>query len=134
MSLRETPLTRRYWRAIGGTLVEEFSAVRRTKEQGRRLIDGIVILNGEHRIARANEVDIQGEDVVVIQTKANRVGMYLLGQALFSRHLVERLGARSVRSVAVCTRNDAVLAPLAAAYDIEIVVYGDAGEEGAAAE
>ena len=26
MSKRETPLTRRYWREIGGTLIEEFPA------------------------------------------------------------------------------------------------------------
>ena len=30
MSKRETPLTRRYWREIGGTLIEEFPAVRCT--------------------------------------------------------------------------------------------------------
>ena len=30
MSKRETPLTRRYWQEIGGTLIEEFPAVRCT--------------------------------------------------------------------------------------------------------
>ena len=27
MSKRETPLTRKYWKSIGGTLIEEFPAV-----------------------------------------------------------------------------------------------------------
>tara|TARA_Y100001970_G_C13899964_1_gene683125 strand:- start:530 stop:643 length:114 start_codon:yes stop_codon:yes gene_type:complete len=29
MSKRETPLTRKYWESIGGTLIEEFPAVTR---------------------------------------------------------------------------------------------------------
>ena len=35
MSKNETPLTRLYWESIGGTLVEEFPAVRRGPEQDR---------------------------------------------------------------------------------------------------
>lgn len=49
--------------------------------------------------------------------------MHLLGQAFFSKLLCERLGAASVRSVALCERDDAVLGPLYEQYDnCEVVV------------
>ena len=46
MSKYETPLTRRYWKEIGGTLIEEFEAVplRRDPYQARRNIDSVVVL------------------------------------------------------------------------------------------
>ncbi len=50
--------------------------------------------------------------------------MYLLGQALFSRELMRVFNPRSVRTVAVCERDDEVLRPLAERYGIEIVCYG----------
>ena len=79
MSKLETPLTRRYWREIGGTLIEEFPAVRSGPNQGKRLIDGVVILDAPHLIAKHWEFEIENRDIVVIQTKAYRLGMYLLG-------------------------------------------------------
>ena len=97
--------------------------MQRGPDRGHRLLDGVVILWGPRVIAKAADVQIAGRDIVVIQTKASRLGMYLLGQALFSRHLVEPFGPKSVRSVAVCTRGDAMLEPLAARYGIDVVVY-----------
>ena len=125
MSKRETPLTRRYWQEIGGTLIEEFLAVRRGPNQGRRLLDGVVILGSRHLIANYGdgEVEIENRDIVVLQTKASRLGMYLLGQALFSRHLMMPFRPRSIDTVAICTKGDAVLEPWAAAYGIKVVVY-----------
>ncbi len=129
MSKHETLLTRRYWKEIGGTLIEEFEAVplRRNPYQARRNIDGVVVLGGPHEIQKADEVEIQDQDIVVIQTKAGRngytLGMYLLGQALFSRHLMEEFGPKSIRSVAICTKGDVVMEALAEKYGIEVVVY-----------
>ena len=123
MSKRETPLTRRYWQEIGGTLIEEFPAVRRSLNQGRRLLDGVVILDAPHLIVNHREVEIENQDIVVLQTKASRLGMYLLGQALFSRHLMMPFRPRSIDTVAICTKGDAVLEPWAAAYGIKVVVY-----------
>ena len=125
MSKLETPLTRRYWREIGGTLIEEFPAVRSGLNQGRRLLDGVVLLDSPHLIANHREVEIENRDIVVIQTKASRLGMYLLGQALFSRHLMMPFRPSSVDTVAICTKGDAVLEPLAAEYGIKVVVYQD---------
>ena len=123
MSKHETPLTKRYWQTVGGTLVLEFPAVRKNRGHAQRLLDGVIILGGETKIATTDEVDIEGKDIIVVQTKANRLGMYLLGQAVFSRELMKPMKPRSIRSVAICTEGDDVLEPLASDYDVEVVVY-----------
>ena len=125
MSKHETHLTRRYWEAIGGTLVEEFPAVARNKENAQRLLDGVVILGEKTQISKAHEVNIQDKDIVVIQTKANRLGMNLLGQAVFSAELMRAHKPKSIKSVAICVLGDSVLEPLAHKFGIEIVVYGE---------
>jgi hypothetical protein len=105
----ETPITRWYWQQVGGTLIEEFCAVRRGEDCSNRLIDGIIIKGGERRIAKASEVDLAGKDIVVLQAKAKRLGMYLMGQALFSAELLKRFNPRSIESVAIVPKDDAVL-------------------------
>ncbi len=66
---------------------------------------------------------LDARDVVIVQTKAKRLGMYLLGQVLFSKHLVERhFKPRSVRTIALCTATDAALGPTAADHGVEVVV------------
>ena len=123
MSKRETPLTRKYWQSIGGTLIEEFPAVTRGDSNSRRLLDGVVILGEENRIAKASEVDIRGKDIVVIQTKVNRLGMYLMGQAFFSRELMKTFKPKSIKTVAICGKDDKVMRDLCKEFDIEVVVY-----------
>lgn len=112
MSKRETQLTRWYWKQRGGTLIEEYPAVKRTKSHGQRLFDGLIVLGGEYRIAKAAEVSIEGCDVVIIQTKNSRLGMYLMGQALFSIDLIRPFNPRSIESIALCAADDDVLRPL----------------------
>ena len=123
MSKLETPLTRKFWKSVGGTLVEEFPAVLKSKNNSRRMMDGVIILNEEHRIAKSNEVDLEGKDIIVVQTKANRLGMYLMGQAFFSKELMKKFNPRSIRTVAICGRDDSVMRNLAEDFGIEIVVY-----------
>lgn len=48
--------------------------------------------------------------------------MYLLGQAYFSKFLLELHKPRSVRTVAICGMNDAVISKLAEEHGVEIVV------------
>ncbi len=115
-------MTLRYWESVGGTLVLEFLVVRSRPGVGRRLLDGLIILNREHRIARANEVEIADQEVIVVQTKAQRLGMYLMGQAFFSAELIRDFGPRSVRTVAVCSSADAKLQELCNRFGIEVVV------------
>ena len=125
MSKHETPLTRAYWQGIGGTLIEEFLAVKASKVNARRLIDGVIILGEKTEILTTDEVSVQDKDIVVIQTKASRLGMYLLGQALFSAELMKAHNPKSVKIVAVCTSGDSILEPLAKKFDIEVFVSGN---------
>jgi hypothetical protein len=124
MSKHETPMTQRFWEREGGTLLEEFRAVPAAPSVGQRVIDAVIVVGGERRIAsRGESISLAGRDVIVVQTKAARLGMYLMGQALFSRELIEtRFAPRSVRSVALCAADDDVLHPLADKYGIEVVV------------
>lgn len=130
MSKLETPMTRWYWRQVGGTLIEEFPAVRRTDTCGQRLIDGVILPDGLHEIANWRNVHIEGRDVIVVQTKRGRLGMYLMGQTFFSAELMNRFKPRSIRSVALCEAHDSVLSPILEKYpNMEIVIYpGDDAE------
>ena len=126
MSKLETPLTRKYWKKIGGTLIEEFPIVKYSKTSAPRWIDGVIIRGGERRIAQKNETDlVKGKDVIVVQTKDGRLGMYLMGQAGFSEELMKRFKPkpRSVKAVALCTEDDSVLRPLLKKYrNVKVVV------------
>ena len=121
-------MTRRLWQAIGGTLFEEFVALAPGPGRGTRRLDGLVLSSEETRIAERGEVpDLADRDVVVIQTKASRLGMNVLGQALFSAELLRPAGPRRIRTIALCTGDDKVLRPLAERYGIEVVVDDGAG-------
>ena len=125
MSKLETQLTRQYWERVGGTLIEEFLIVHGSKKSAKRLTDGLIILGGERKISRRTEVEIDGKDIIIVQTKHGRIGMYLLGQVLFSKLLVEKnFRPRSVKSVALCTKGDLELETIVSKQfpDIEIVV------------
>jgi hypothetical protein len=112
MSLREKPMIRWYWSQVGGTLIEEFLAVKGSTTNARRLIDGVIVRGGEHRIATTPEVSLAGQDLIVVQAKNARLGMYLMGQVVFSVKLLERFEPRSVTSVALVREDDLVMRSL----------------------
>ena len=113
MSKLETPMTLWYWHQVGGLLIEEFVAVRRTASQGQRLIDAVIVLGEKKRqLTHGAEFDLAGRDVIAVQSKHRRLGMTVAGQTVFSKELLKRFKPRSIRSVAVCTADDAVLRPL----------------------
>jgi hypothetical protein len=129
MSKRETPMIRRYWESVGGTLVEEFPVVAASPICGPRRLDAVILPKGEFRKAHWREVSIAGQDVIVVQAKASRLGMYLMGQAVFSAELIKRLNPASVRSVALCIADDSELRPLLLKFpNIEVVVVGPPAE------
>lgn len=109
-------MTRWYWRQIGGTLCEEFQAVPRTPTSAQRLLDAVILPKGEHKCVHWKNISLEGQDVIVVQAKAQRLGMYLMGQTLFSAQLVRRFKPRSVKSVALCTVDDKILRPLLEEY------------------
>jgi len=123
MSKRETILVEKFWKETGGTLIEEFLAVRGTRDQGRRLIDGVIIKGGPRRKMKASDAKIAGRRIVVVQAKASRLGMSVLGQALFSKELIKDFSPKSVETVAVCTKGDTRLEPLAKEYGIIVRKY-----------
>jgi len=128
MSRNETPMTEWYWREVlkKGTLIKEYVAVERADDDSNapRFMDGLVILNGPFEISDDIRYDVSGKDVVVIQSKNKRLGMYLMGQVVFSRELILAKGAKSVLSVAVCRIDDKVMRPLLLAHKgIEIHIY-----------
>ena len=127
MSRRETPMIRRYWETVGGTLIPEFQVVPRSSATGRRLVDAVILTAGPRKQMHWTEVGIEGHDIIAVQAKAHRLGMYLMGQAVFSAELLrERFRPASVRSVILCTFDDAVLKPLLKKYPgVEVVVMSE---------
>ncbi len=117
MPKHETPMTRWFWERTRGTLIEEFYAVPRAPDCGPRCIDGVIIKGGEHRRAKMSEIDLTGKDIIVVQAKASRLGMNVMGQALFSKHLLERFNPRSIESVALVAKDDSVLRPIFEKYE-----------------
>jgi hypothetical protein len=71
----EREMTHRFWEREGGTLLLEFRAVS-GPGVGTRLIDAVIVRDGDHRIAdRTERVSLKGCDVIILQTKARRLGM-----------------------------------------------------------
>ena len=127
MSKKETPLTRKYWKEVGGTLIEEFVMVPKGKNNGIRLIDAIIIPDGENKILKQKEININGKNIIAVQTKANRLGMYLMGQTLFSEQLLKKYhNPKTVISVALCTKDDSILRPFLEKYsNMKVVIIGE---------
>lgn len=122
MSKHETWRTREYHNREGGLLIEEFKAVKAGKDNGHRNLDGVIILGESKKISDKKFVDVEGKDIIVIQTKKARLGMYLMGQAFFSRQLMKRYKPNSIRTVAICGKGDEVMEKLADKFEIEVVV------------
>jgi len=125
MSKRETPMILTFWNSTGGTLITEYPAVQKSDSCGPRRLDAVIIPAGDHRRVSWKDVSLEGEDVIVVQAKAGRLGMYLMGQAVFSAELVKRYHPRSIRSVALCYDDDSELHPLLDRFpEVDVVVLG----------
>jgi len=86
MSKLETPMILAYWETVGGTLIEEFQLVKGDPSCGPRRADAVILPNrNRDQLGRGRRaVSIEGEDVIVVHAKAYRLGMYWMGQAIFS--------------------------------------------------
>ena len=110
MENNETPMIEWYWNKERGILCAEFPIAKRRK------LDAVILPDKK----RAEEVDknklselLDGRDTIVVQAKAKRLSMYLMGQALFSAELIKRFHKpRSIRSIALCKESDPILGPL----------------------
>ena len=132
MSKHETPMTRWYWRTVNkrqGLLIEEFPAVKRDGSAGKnkRHIDGVIVLGEkpDRRGPRKGDRElVKGKRVIVIQSKARRLGMGLIGQVVVSRELLKDLKAKVVKSVGVCREDDLILRDVLGRFKkCEAVVY-----------
>lgn len=125
MSLHETWRTIKYWKEIGDTLMLEYSAIKATDTNGLRILYGVIVLGNEKKIAKAKDVDVTNKDIIVIQTKKNRLGMYLMGQAFFSREIMKRHNPHSIRTVAICGKGDSEMEAICREFNIEVEVFPD---------
>ncbi|MBN8585355.1 MAG: hypothetical protein J0M37_09680 [Ignavibacteria bacterium] len=122
MSRHETWRTRKYWESVGGLLIEEFCVIRKGVNNGTRLIDGVIVLGESTKLHDSNFYDIRDKDVICIQTKQSRLGMYLMGQAFFSAELLKRYFPKSIKKVLICGKDDEILNPICMKFDIEVVI------------
>lgn len=122
MSKLEKPLIDKYWDTVGGTIVYEFCMVQRSVANAPRYLDALILPKRETRVASASEIQIEGQNIILIQAKYSRLGMYLMGQALFSVELMRKFKPASIHSIALCTKDDAVLSPFLAPYsEVEVI-------------
>jgi hypothetical protein len=114
MSKYETPMTEGFWQSQAPRLFfAEYPLVRRAADRAVRLVDGLILPDEPHGRGKWREhVSLVDRRVIVIQAKAGRIGMYLMGQALFSARLALACGAASVRSILLCHQPDGALLPL----------------------
>ena len=128
MSKLETWMTLEYAKTVPGTVILEFPVVKASKGVGTRIVDALIVMNGKIGNATPKDkVDIDGQDVIVVQTKARRLGMAVMGQAVFSIELVKRhFKPKSVRAVIVCTGHDAELEALLLPHtDVDVWIAPD---------
>lgn len=132
MSKHETPMTRWYWRTVNkrkGLLIEEFPAVKKERNTGKnkRHIDGVIVIgekDGRRGPRKGDRELVKDKQVIVIQSKARRLGMGLIGQVIVSAELLDDLGAEVIKSVGVCKEDDKVLHDVLRRFEkCEAVVY-----------
>ena len=123
MSKLETPMTEAFWLSQApGAFIPEYPLVLKASDRQRRCVDGLILPQEENRRASWREFpSLTGRAVVVVQTKVGAMGMYLMGQAVFSARLALAAGASSARSILLCERPDAALLPLLADFpEVEV--------------
>jgi hypothetical protein len=103
----EPMMTKAYWEKSRekGTLYLEYPIC------GRR-IDGLVVLDGNSSKAAVSgkrapkPEELSGKQVIVLQTKRNKLGMGVAGQTIISKTLLEQAGVKVVDAVAICLEMD----------------------------
>ena len=97
MSMHETPMTEGFWETCAnGAFLSEYCLVQRAPGCGRRAVDAIILPDEPQGRATAGDYpSLAGRNVIVVQTKRGRMGMYLMGQAVFSAQLAVRASFRA---------------------------------------
>ncbi len=128
MSKLETWMTLEFAKTVPGTVILEFPEVKASKGVGPRILDALIVKDGEYREEKLSDnVNIDGQDVIIVQTKARRLGMTVMGQAIFSIALMKRhFKPKSVKAVIVCTGHDLELEEVLRPHtDVEVWIAPD---------
>src|SRR5215471_7687569 len=101
MSKHETHMTEGFWQSQGkGAFLAEYPLVLRAADRSARLADAVILPDEPFvKFSWRDYPKLAGRNVIVVQTKPHRMGMYLMGEALFSARLASAQGAASVRSL-----------------------------------
>jgi hypothetical protein len=107
-----------YWRGIGG------ACIKNAKLADGVTVPGLIIENQETRELAGSVADmVHDENVCLIHSYFQSLGMWVAGEAIVAAALVRTMGARSVRSVIVVRQGDtAIEAALRLHLETEIVV------------
>lgn len=132
MSRNETWRTIKYWESKGGLMIEEFLAISANKEEdtGKRLIDGVIVLGEKKRCQIGGDYDLSGRNVIAVQTKSSRLGMYLMGQAFFTREILKRSNPKSIKTVAICGKGDRRMEALCKQFNIDVKIIPQSEKPG----
>lgn len=126
MSEREDKMIQRLWdKQFGGTLIYEYPIAAERGTSERRRIDAIILPTRKRIELKGINITPENEPIIVVQAKAHRLGMQLLGQAIFSPDLIWHVAPRSknIRSIALCGAHDDRLEALIEPSDgIQVVV------------
>ena len=136
----EEKLILKYWDRVGGTLVREFQMVPaiRKEGQGGRFLDGLIVSPGRPPKTpplkwsnfikeREGKDPFKGKNLLMVQAKAQKLGMGLMGQAFFSRILTrnsmreDEWKPNSLRWVILCKKSDPKLEVLCGYFGIDVV-------------
>ena len=113
MSKHEDPMIFEYWNKMGGTLCKDFKIIEGDETSGPRTLDAVILPDGPKNQVYWRDISLRDQRTVIIQAKAKRLSMYLMGQTLFSAEIVKRFSnPRSIRSIALCKEDDPILGPL----------------------
>ena len=88
-----------FWETYAhGPFIPEYCLFRVLLAADGKVVDAVILPDEPHHRAKATDYpSLAGRNVIVVQTKRGRMGMYLMGQALFSAH--SPLRAEQLQSV-----------------------------------
>ena len=106
MGKRETSMTEGFWLSQApGLFIAESPLVHRAVDRGARLVDGLILPDEPNGRGKWRDyASLTGKRVIVVQTKPGRVGMYLMGQAVFSARLALALCLSDPTNPHICKR------------------------------
>jgi hypothetical protein len=107
-------MTEGFWQSSArGLFIAEYPLVHPDADRAPRRVEALILPDEPHGRGKWRDyASLAGKHVIVVQTTAGRMGMGLMGRALFSARLALACGAASIRSILLCQKGDGALLPL----------------------